>query len=178
MGPLVSNGPKVKYLFFGKLKNNQTSIANKKQLNKITDQFISEGLMFKISFKDDMFLKLKTITTLNKLCNDLSLIKLSKIQNIYLSIKKSVKEINNLEKVSFLMNQQKLNFQKINKINFPAFKIKFSELKEIKSDETKNLQKYIFKESRYKLIIKFKKINKIIYPRTNIVLYGKPTKRI
>ena len=43
---------------------------------------------------------------------------------------------------------------------------------------TNDLKKYIFKESKYKLIMKFRKMNRVIYPKTSIPTNTKLTKRI
>jgi len=58
------------------------------------------------------------------------------------------------------------NFKSSSNNNFP------------KSVITDDLKKYIFKESKYKMIVKFRKINRIIYPKTSIPTNTRLTKRI
>jgi len=46
-------------------------------------------------------------------------------------------------------------------------------IKSIRYTDTNDLKKYIFKESEYKLIIKYRKMNKVIYPKTRIPISKK-----
>jgi len=175
-GPLISNGPVLKLINFSNF-NVSSNIFLLKE--KISDCNKSNGTVLKLinfsnfNVSSNIFILKEKISDNSTSNNGDKINSIAFIaSNIIHNIGKKINQIN-IFNLNFYISKT-IGV----KINFISKGMLIKKFDEIKSEETNDLKNYIFRDNRYKLIIKHRKINKIIYPKTHITYYNKPTKRI
>ena len=165
-GPLTSNGPVVKKIPEGDNKINLKTLANTERYTPIKISRI------KLSYNNPKIIN----SSLNNVSGFETINKIDKIKTI-LTTENITTNLNNtfndVQKQYLIKNIHKITLEVTNKT---VTNYSLADNMGIKHSVTDNLKDYLFKSSVYRLVIKPKLINRVMYPKTLIPLVGKKTK--